>query len=526
MKDERRLIVIGAGHNGLVAAFYLARAGLRPLVLERRPSVGGAMGTETFAEGARGPALAHAVGPLRASIVRDMRLNARGLEFVDADPAVVAPTTEGTHVALYRDVARTRQMLARVAPRDAERYPAFVDTLGRLARVLQQVLEMTPPEVDQPDRHDLWSLLSAARRFRSLPRADAFRLLRWMPMAAADLVGEYFEHEAVQATIVAPALAGTNLGPWSAGTGALLLLRAAADLQPGGSSLTVKGGPGALAAAMAQAATEAGAEIRTNAPVDRIEAGVNGVGAVRLETGDTIAASAVVSNADPRRTFLRLLDPTLLEPGFVWRVQNYRSRGTTAKINLLLSGLPRFAALDGDESLLRGRVHLGPTIDFLEQAFDASKYGRWPERPWLDVSIPTMADPGLAPSGRHVMSILAHFAPGTLRGTDWPDARPLFYRDVVRTLEEYAPGTSAAILAHDVLAPPDIESRFGMTGGHIHHGEPGLDQLFVMRPVMGWARYRTPVKGLYLCGAGTHPGPGLTGGPGQNAAREIVKDLA
>src|SRR5512132_2751172 len=291
-------LIIGAGHNGLVTAFYLAKAGLRPLVLERRPMVGGLAAHEEIAPGVFAPALAHSLGPLKPSIVRDMRLKERGVEFVEPDPAVVALGHDGQRVSFHRDVVRTQQSIAALSKRDAERYPEFAATLGRLSPVLRDVLEMTPPDVEHPDRQDLWKLLTAGRRFRALSKGDAFRLTRWMPMAVADLLAEYFEHDLVQATIAARALVGTNLGPWSAGTGALLLMYATSDALPTGGSITARGGIGAVMLAMAQAATEAGAEIRTNAAVERIEAGSAGVEAVRLESGEVIEASAVISNAD------------------------------------------------------------------------------------------------------------------------------------------------------------------------------------------------------------------------------------
>ncbi|HSL22919.1 MAG TPA: NAD(P)/FAD-dependent oxidoreductase [Vicinamibacterales bacterium] len=521
---QSRIIVLGAGHNGLVTAFYLARAGLRPLVLERRPIVGGVATTEEIAGGVRGPALAHALGPLRHSIVRDMRLRERGVEFIEPDPALVALTPDGRHAAFHRDPVRTERSVGRLAARDAERYPAFAAALGRMGAVLRELLEMAPPDVERPELGDLWRLLSTARRFRALPRQDAFRLLRWMPMAVADLVSEFFEHDTVQAAMAARALTGTNLGPWSAATGALLLLHAAADPMPGGSGTTAVGGPGAVTRAMAEAAAEAGAEIRTGAAVARIETGAVGVEAVRLESGEAIAASAVISNADPRRTFLELLDPTVLDPGFVTRVTHYRARGTTAKINLVVSAIPRFSALGEDVSLLRGRLHIAPGIDYLERAFDASKYGRCAESPWLDVAVPTVAD-STFDTGKHVVSVIAHYAPFRLREGGWAGEREAFADRVVRVLDEYAPGFAASVIARQVLTPQDLEDRFALTGGHIHHGEPSLDQMFFMRPVMGWARYATPVRGLYLCGGGTHPGLGLTGGSGQNAAREILRKL-
>jgi phytoene dehydrogenase-like protein len=297
------------------------------------------------------------------------------------------------------------------------------------------------------------------------------------------------------------------------------LLHAASDPLPAGSSTTARGGLGAVTNAMAQAATEAGAEIRTNAAVARIEVGAEGAEGVRLESGETIPASAVISSADPRRTFLSLLDPTVLEPGFIHRVSNYRSRGTTAKLNLVVSGSP-FGAIVGASPV--ARVHIGPGIDYLERAFDASKYGRWSDHPWLDVMV---SDAGQGGCDRRVLSVVAHYAPYHLRATTWPASRDPFADTLIRTLDTYSPGLAANVIARDMLTPVDLEERFALTGGHIHHGEPGLDQLFIMRPVMGWARYHTPVKGLYLCGGGTHPGLGVTGGSGQNAARAILRSL-
>lgn len=513
-----RVIIVGAGHNGLVTAFYLARAGLRPLVLERRSIVGGVATSEDIAPGVKGPALAHTLGPLRPSIVRDMRLEER-VQFLEPDPSVVALGRDGRHVRFHRETAATERSIAAVSQHDAERYPEFAAALLRLAPTVRELLEMTPPDVDHPDRQDLWRLLTTGRRFRTLSKTDAFRLVRWMPMAVADLVAEYFETDLIQAAIAARALVGTNLGPWSAGTGALLLIHAASDPLPAGSSITAKGGLGAVTRAMAQAASEAGAEIRTGTAVARIEVGAAGVEAVRLESGEVISASAVISNADPRRTFLSLLDPTVLEPGFVHRISNYRAKGTTAKLNLVLENAPLPSDLLPGAG---GRLHLGPGIDDLERAFDASKYGRWSDEPWLDVAIAPASESG---AGTMVVSVMAHFAPYHLRDTTWASARDSFAEAVLRTLDSYVPGLSGTIVARELLTPVDLEERFGLTGGHIHHGEPGLDQLFLMRPVMGWARYHTPVTGLYLCGAGTHPGPGLTGGSGQNAAREILRSL-
>ncbi len=303
----------------------------------------------------------------------------------------------------------------------------------------------------------------------------------------------------------------------------MLLQNSAIDPAPGGSSVGVKGGPGALTAAMAEAAREAGADIRTNADVSRVLVENGRATGVVLSDGAELHARAVIANVDPRRTFLGLVDPIDLDPGFLTKVRNYRCPGTTAKINLALSGLPPFRV---DASSLHGRIHIGPTIDYLERAFDASKYGAVSAEPYLDITIPTLQDPSLAPAGRHVMSVYAQFAPYKLAaGHDWSVERDTLARNVMATLERFAPGIEALVEHRQVLTPQDLEATYGLTGGHILHGEPSLDQVFTMRPLLGWAQYRTPIEGLYLCGAGTHPGGGVTAGPGQNAAREILKAM-
>ncbi len=520
-----RVVIVGAGHNGLTTAFYLAKAGLKPLVLERRPIVGGAAATEEIAPGFRGPSLAHAIGPLRPSIARDMRLKERGVEFVRPDPRLVALSIDRTPLVFSGDERRTAEAIRAFSSQDADRYAEFCSVLSRLARFLGPLLTTTPPSIDSPDRGDMWELLKIGRRFRALGKKDGFRLLRWGPMAAADLVREWFDTDLLQATIAARGIFGASQGPRSAGTAALLLLNAAVDPVPGGSSVMVKGGPGALTAAMADAAREAGAEIRLNADVTRIVTNNGRVSGVLLEDAREIAAMAVISNADPKRTLLDLVDPIDLDPGFLTRIRNYRCRGNVAKINLALSSLPAFTGI-ASHADLRGRLHIGPSLDYLERAFDASKYGEISAQPFLDVAIPTLIDPSTAPSGKHVLSISMQFAPYTLApGRDWESARSEILSRVIETLNRHAPGIDGLVEHAQVLAPPDLERIYGLSGGHIYHGEPSLDQLFTMRPVLGCARYLTPIPGLFLCGSGTHPGGGITGGPGQNAAREILTVL-
>ncbi len=520
-----RVVIIGAGHNGLTTAFYLAKAGVKPLVLERRSIVGGAAATEEIAPGFRCPSLAHAIGPLRPSIVRDMRLDQRGVEFVRPDPRLIALASDGPPLIFASDERRTADAIRAFSSRDADRYGEFCAVLSRLARFLGPLLTTTPPSIDSPDRGDIWELLKTGRRFRALGKKDGFRLLRWGPMAAADLVREWFESDLLQSAIAAPGIFGTSQGPRSAGTAALLLLKAAVDPIPGGSSMMVKGGPGALTVAMADAAREAGAEIRVDADVKRVVTNNGRVSGVLLEDGREIAATGVISNADPKRTLLDLVDPIDLDPGFLTRIRNYRCRGTVAKINLALSSLPAFTGITS-HAALRGRLHIGPSLDYLERAFDASKYGEISKEPFLDIAIPTLIDPSLAPSGKHVLSVSVQFAPYHLaHGRDWESARSALLANTMRILERHAPGLEALVEHQQVITPLDLERIYGLTGGHIYHGEPSLDQLFTMRPVLGWARYDTPIPGLFLCGSGTHPGGGVTGGPGQNAARRILSAL-
>jgi phytoene dehydrogenase-like protein len=523
MNPALPVLVIGAGHNGLTTAFYLAKGGLKPLVLERRSVVGGAAITGEIAPGIACPTLAHAIGPLRASVVRDMQLARRGVEFLHPDPRLIALSPDGRALEFAGDTARTAEAIRAFSPKDAERYPEFCSTMTRLGGFLSGILESTPPSLSAPGTGELWDLLKVGRRFRALGRKDGYRLLRWGPMAVADLVAEWFETDLLQAAIAARGIFGTAQGPWSAGTGALLLLNGAIDPAPGGSSVTIKGGPGALTSAMAQAAREAGAEIRTGAAVARISVRDGRATGVILEDGTEIQGSAVVSNADPRRTFLDLVDPIELDPGFLEKVRHYRCPGTTAKMNLALTAFPVFQGV-GNPGTLRGRLHIGPDIDYLERAFDASKYGGISAEPYLDIAIPTLQDPSLAPAGRHVMSVYVQYAPYKLAaGLDWTTERDVLASHVMRVLGRYAPGIEQLVEHREVITPMDLERTYGLTGGHIFHGEPSLDQLFTMRPILGWAQYSTPIAGLYLCGAGTHPGGGITGGSGQNAAREILK---
>jgi phytoene dehydrogenase-like protein len=526
MAETRDIVIVGGGHNGLVTAFYLAKAGYKPLVLERRTQPGGAAVTEEFSPGFRCSTLAHTAGPIRPDIARDMQLERHGAQFVTPDVAVVALSANDRALVLYNDAQKSVQEILKFSAKDAAKYPEFQESLGKLGKVIGDALLLTPPNIDNPNATDLWGMLQTGRGIRKLGKKDMFRLLRWGPMAVADLVSEFFETELLRATIAARGIFGTFLGPWSAGSSMVLLIRAAGDSHPAGSSFFVAGGIGALTQAMTAAAKAAGAEIRPGTEVKEVRIKDGAANGIVLANGDEISAKAVISNADPKRTLLKLVDPTYLAPDFVQKLKNYRMPGTVAKVNLALSGLPEFTALKGaTDGALKGRIHIGPEIDYLERAFDDSKYGNFSQHPYLEITIPTLTDPSLAPAGKHVMSIYMQYAPFKLKNGDWHSQRDNLGNTVVQTLAQYAPNLPGLVIDGKIITPKDLEETYGLTQGHIFHGELSLDQFFIMRPLLDWARYRTPIDNLYLCGSGTHPGAGLTGGSGANAAREILKEL-
>ncbi|MGE5245226.1 MAG: phytoene desaturase family protein [Betaproteobacteria bacterium] len=522
------VVIIGAGHNGLTAAAFLAKAGLKVLVLERAERVGGAAITTELAPGYRVPTLAHAAS-IDPAIVRALDLHRHGLEILRPDVAACAPTLDGRSLVLWADPARASGSIAAFSRRDAERYPAFVAAFARIAGVLRAVHGAPPPSIDAPSGADLLELLKTGRAFRALGRPDAYRLLRWMPMAVADLVGEWFESEPLRATVAGGGVLGSFLGPWSAGSGAALMLLGAAEGHPVGTGWFARGGTGAVTQALAAAATAAGATIRTGTSVREIVVSDGAATGVALDSGETIAARAVASSADPRRTLVGLIDPVHLSPDFVRRVRNIRMRGALAKVNFAVSSLPRFSGLPApgadEQRALSGRVRLARDVNAIERAFDAAKYGSVADEPWIELTIPSVLDPSLAPRGSHVVSAYVQFAPYDLRGTSWDSERDRLGDTTARTIAQYAPGFGASIVACQVLTPLDLERDYGLTGGQIFHGELALDQFYVARPLLGWSRYRTPIENLFLCGSGTHPGTGLTGRSGALAAKEVSRSL-
>jgi phytoene dehydrogenase-like protein len=518
---SHQVVIIGGGVNGLTCAAYLAKAGLKPLVLERRSTPGGGARTEEISPGFRAPTLAHSAGPVARHVVEDLALASHGLEFLSG-PAELTILGDARPITIWADGRRTVDDLREISTRDAEAWPRYQQSLTAIAKVVATLFTSTPPSVDALNGRDIWALVGALRAFRRLDKQTAYRLLRWGPMPAADLVCECFEHEPLRAGLAANGIFGTAFGPWSAGSGMTLLLRTANDQVGVPRGRFVRGGPGALTAAIARAAQNAGAEIRSDASVSRIAVDDGQVRGVVLDDGATIEARMVVSAVDPKRTFLQLCDPVDLAPEFLWRLRNYRTPGTVAKLNLALSTLPEFPGVSREA--LTGRVRIAPNLDYLERAFDHSKYGRYSTAPYIEFTIPTLLDPSLAPEGAHLLSAYIQFAPYHLRAGSWDAARETLARVAVDTIAQYAPSLPATIVAQQIITPLDLERDHGFTGGHIFHGELALDQLLSMRPLLGWGNYRTPLRGLYLCSSGTHPGTGLTGLSGANAAREVGRD--
>jgi phytoene dehydrogenase-like protein len=519
-------IIIGAGHNGLVTAAYLARAGQRVLVVEQRPVLGGSAATEALLPGYQVNSGAHDARLLLPQVVADLGLRQHGLEFIESAVTVLAPQPDGRALTLYRDLARSQAAIAEFSRADAEKYPTFLELANRLIDELAGVLTLTPPDLGTLKPGELLPWARLALDARRLGKHDMMELLRVLPMTAAEFLNEWFESDALKGVLGAASVIGGPWGPMASGTSFMLLYQ---RLGAAGGHQFVRGGLGQLSEALAKVASAHGAEIRTGCAVTGIllaDDGANGAATgVTLADGETLNARVVVSGADPRRTLFGLVGAPNLEPRFMRQVRNIRFRGSTAKVVLGLNGLPRFAGSPNDAECLGGHVLVSPSLDYLERAADDGKYGRLSERPMLDAVLPTVLDPSLAPTGQHLMTITVQWAPYHLREGDWDAQREALGERVIATLAQYAPGFRELVVRRRVITPLDWERDYGLTEGSIFHGEMGLDQLLFMRPVPGFGQYRTPIARLYLCGAGTHPGGGVTGAPGYNAAREILKDL-
>ncbi len=516
-------IIIGAGHNGLVTAAYLAKAGHRVLLLERRDTLGGAAATEEVFPGFKFNTGAHDAGLFRQEIIDALRLQKHGLEFIESPVAVFAPQPDGTSLTLWRDQEKNIGEIAKLSKADAEKFPAFVRLVSKLAETLNSIMLLTPPRITQNSLEDLLSWANAGWKLKRSGKHEMMEFLRVLPMTAVEFLNEWFEHEALKAVLGAAGVTGSMQGPQASGTAFMLLYHYLGAANGGfRSSRFVKGGSGQLSAALASAAREHGAEIRTGAEVMQIKLSDGKATGVQLKGGEEISARTVISNADPRRTFFEFVGAPNLGPTFVRRVRNIRYRGTTAKVNLALSDLPRFR---NAEAHLSGHILICPNLEYLERAYDDAKYGRYSQQPYLDIVIPTVLDSALAPAGKHVMSITMQYAPYNLRESNWNEQREQLGDHIINTLAVYAPNIKEIILHRQVITPLDWERDYGLTEGGEFHGQMGLDQMLFMRPVAGYGQYRTPIAHLYLCGAGTHPGGGVTGAPGYNAAQEVLKDL-
>ncbi len=523
------VVLIGAGHNGLIAATVLAKAGLRTLVVEASERVGGAAVTGEIAPGFRCSTLAHRAN-LDPGIIASLDLEHHGLRMLRSEAVVTSPTLDGRALTLWRDVPSAAKAMAPFSASDAERYPAFLASTRAVSAVLRSLMSAPAPDIDRLSAGDLLSLLRTTAAFRSLGKTDAYRLLRWTSMPVADFVAEWFESEPLRATVAAAGLLGGFAGPRSAGTTAALLWLGANADQPIAPGWTAIGGIGAVSSALAAAAGAAGVEIRTGARVHRILVKGDAVSGVVLDGGVEIEAARVVSTADPRRTLLSLVDPVHLGPELRRRITNIRMRGTLSKVNYAVSALPAFPGLASlDEAARRaslgGVVRLAENTDSIERAFDAVKYGRYSDVPWIELAVPSLADPTLAPEGAHVVSAYVQFAPLVLRDSTWDVERERFADVATATIDAYAPGFARTVLARQVMTPLDLQETYGLTGGHIFHGEIALDQLLVGRPTLGWARHQTPIRGLFLCSVGTHPGAGLDGRSGWLGAKAVLRAI-
>ena len=518
-------IVIGAGHNGLVTAAYLGRAGLKVLVLERREVIGGAAVTEQVFPGFKFDTAAHRIGGFHPAVVGDLDLKSHGLEIMRADPAVFAPAADGRHLWLWRDPERTVAALREISAADAEAWIPLTQLIGKAAAIVQAAWSSTPPNVTGNDPRDLWAVLKLGAKLRGLGKRDMVEVVRILPMAVSELLEDWFESDVLRGTLAAAGVAGLMQGPMAAGTVYNLLHHQVGagngTLRP---TTRVRGGVGELTKALAAAARTHGVDIRTSQPVERVIVRDGRATGVALSSGEEFAGLRIVSNLDPRRTFFDLVGPTELGPELVRKVKNIRFRGACGKVHLALGELPRFIGVPEDGPHLNGVISISPSLEYVERAYDDAKYGAPSRRPHLEVSIPSVTDEDLAEPGRHVMSIVAQYVPYRLEEGEWDVvARERLGDSVVSTLSEYVPNLESAILHRQVLTPLDLEETYGLPEGNINHGEHTLDQLLFMRPVPGVARYRTPIDGLFLCGAGTHPGGGVTGYPGYNAAREILR---
>jgi phytoene dehydrogenase-like protein len=519
-------IIIGGGHNGLTTAAYLARAGKKVLVLERRHVLGGAAVTEEVFPGFKFSVCSYVVSLLRPEIIRDLDLPRHGLEILPLD-GTFTPMPSGDYLWRVNDHGKTHREIARHSKLDAEAYDEFGKAMQAMCRFVKPILSMVPPDPATLNPKELMKLLFIGRRFQGMTSEDKYNQVQLMTMSAIDFLDQWFETDVLKATMSASGIIGTFLGVRSPGTAYVLLHHYMGEIDGAFRSWGfARGGTGAISNAIADAAREAGAEIRVQAPIAKIIVRHSKAKGVVLADGEEIYADIISSSVDPRLTFTKLIEEGVLPSAFLEEVNRYKFRGSSGKVNLALDALPSFKCLPGPGVHLRGAISISPSVEYMERAYDDAKYGNFSRRPYIDMVIPTLTDPSIAPPGKHIMSCFVQYAPYKLRpGLNWDDQKEAFGDNVINTISEYAPNIKDIILHRQVVTPLDLERDFGLSEGNIFQGELSLEQLFFLRPLPGWAQFRTPIKNLYMCGSATHPGGGIMGGPGRLAALEILKDF-
>ena len=524
MATSYDVIVIGGGHNGLVNAAYLARAGKRVLVLERRHILGGAACTEEIFPGFKFSVCSYVVSLLRPEIIRELDLPRHGLEILPLD-GTFSPMPDGNHLWRMNDHAKSIREIRRHSRLDAEAYDEFSKMMTPMCRFVKPLLSMIPPDPTTLHPKDLKQLHFLMQRFRELSSDERYTLVQLMTMSSADFLDQWFETDVLKATMSASGIIGTFLGIRSPGTAYVLLHHYMGEIDGAFRSWGFsRGGTGAISNAIASAAREAGVEIRTKAPVGKIVVKNGRAAGVVLQSGEEISATIVSSSVDPHLTFEKFLSPSELPADFLEGVRRYKFRGSSGKVNLALDALPNFKAIPGDGAHLRGAISISPSMEYMERGYDDAKYGNFSRRPYIDMVIPSLTDPSVAPAGKHVLSCFVQYAPYKLAKGTWDDQREAFGDNVIETIAEYAPNIKDIIVGRQILTPLDLEREFGLTQGNIFQGELSLEQLFFLRPVAGWAYYRTPVDGLYMCGSATHPGGGIMGANGRIASQVMLKD--
>ena len=516
-------IIIGGGHNGLTAAAYLARAGKDVLVLERRYVLGGASVTEEVFPGFKFSVCSYVVSLLKANIIRELMLPKFGLELLPLESTFTP--LDNDYLMRTADPDETYREMYRHSPRDAETYTRFGPLMGQIGMAVRPILETIPPNAIRPSFPDLSAMKKLLNHFKTLSSEQFEYLTKLMTMSSADFLDEWFEFEPLKATMSASGIIGTFMGPRSPGSAYVMLHHYMGDIDGAFRAWGFqRGGTGAVSMAIARSAEYFGAKIMTEAPVEKVIVNNGRAIGVALENGDEYKADKVISALDPKLSFLKMVDETDLPNDFVTDIKNFRIRGSSGKVNLALDALPEFTCLPGNGPHLRGAISISPDFDYIEKAYDDAKYGNFSEVPYIDIIIPSVLDPEMAPPGKHVMSCFVQYAPYNING-GWDDQKREDFGDVViNALARFAPNIKDIILHRQVLTPADIESTFGLTEGNIFHGELTLQQLFALRPAVKWANYKTPITNYYQCGSGTHPGGGITGSPGEMAAKKILKD--